>query len=55
MFGHVGHKRQQLMSEFNRFDVLVEDRPLSTDENLQKERIVADLERNALMDEICWR
>ena len=55
VFGHVGHKRQQLMSELNRFDVLVEDRPLSTDENLQKERIVADLERNALMDEICWR
>ena len=35
------------MSELNRLDVLVEDRPLSADENLQKERIVADLERNA--------
>ena len=35
------------MFELNRLDVLVEDRPLSADENLQKERIVADLERNA--------
>ncbi len=43
------------MSKLNCLDVLVEDCPLSADENLQKERIVADLERNALMDEISWR
>ncbi len=54
MFGHVGHKRQQLMSELNHLDELVEDRPLSADENLQKEWIVAELERNALMNEISW-
>ena len=34
VFGHVGHKRQQLMSELNQFDVLVEDRPLSADEQI---------------------
>jgi hypothetical protein len=44
VFGHVGHKRQQLMSELNQFDVLVEDRPLSTDEQIQKEQIVVELE-----------
>uniref|UniRef100_A0A2N9FVR5 Reverse transcriptase domain-containing protein n=1 Tax=Fagus sylvatica TaxID=28930 RepID=A0A2N9FVR5_FAGSY len=55
VFGHVGHKRQQLMAELNQFDVLVEERPLSTDELIQKERIVVKLERNALLNEISWR
>uniref|UniRef100_A0A2N9G874 Reverse transcriptase domain-containing protein n=1 Tax=Fagus sylvatica TaxID=28930 RepID=A0A2N9G874_FAGSY len=52
VFGNVGHKRNQLMLQLNQFDVLVEDRPLSEDENLQKERIRAELEPNALMEEI---
>jgi hypothetical protein len=55
VFGNVGYKRTQLMIQLNEFDVLVEDRPLSEDEILQKERIKADLEWNALMDEISWR
>ena len=42
------------MSDLNHLDELVEDRPLSADENLQKEWIVAELERNALMNEISW-
>ena len=40
------------MLQLNQFDVLVEDRPLSEDENLQKERIRAELEWSALMEEI---
>ena len=52
VFGNVGHKRNQLMLQLNQFDVLVKDRPLSEDENLQKERIRAELEPNALMEEI---
>uniref|UniRef100_A0A2N9FE24 Reverse transcriptase domain-containing protein n=1 Tax=Fagus sylvatica TaxID=28930 RepID=A0A2N9FE24_FAGSY len=55
VFGNVGHKRNQLMLQLNQFDVLVEDRLLSEDENFQKERIRAELERNALMEEISWR
>ena len=55
VFGHVGHKRQQLMAELNQFDVLVEDRPLSVEEQTQKEQIVVELERNALLNEISWR
>ena len=43
------------MLQLNQFDVLVEDRLLSEDENFQKERIRAKLERNALMEEISWR
>ncbi len=35
--------------------MLVEDRSLSEDENLQKERIRAELEQNALLEEISWR
>ena len=55
VFRNVGHKRNQRMLQLNQFDVLVEDRLLSEDENLQKERIRAELERNALMEEISWR
>ncbi len=55
VFGHVGHKRQQLMAELNQFDVLVEDHPLSAEEQNQKEQIVVELERNALLNEVSWR
>jgi hypothetical protein len=43
------------MTELNKLDVDVEDRPLSEEEKNQRERIVAELERNALMNEISWR
>uniref|UniRef100_A0A2N9HZL5 Reverse transcriptase domain-containing protein n=1 Tax=Fagus sylvatica TaxID=28930 RepID=A0A2N9HZL5_FAGSY len=55
VFGNVEHKMTQLMIQLNQFDVLMENRHLSEDEILQKERIRADVERNALMDEISWR
>jgi hypothetical protein len=55
VFGNVAHKRNQLMTELNKLDVDVEDRPLSEEEKNQRERIVAELERNALMNEISWR
>uniref|UniRef100_A0A2N9I2D6 Reverse transcriptase domain-containing protein n=1 Tax=Fagus sylvatica TaxID=28930 RepID=A0A2N9I2D6_FAGSY len=55
VFGHVGHKRNQLMAQLNQLDVLVEDRPLSKEEQLRKESIKAEIERNALLEEICWR
>jgi hypothetical protein len=55
VFGHVGLKRNQLMAQLNQLDVLVEDRPLSEEEQLRKESIKAEIERNALLEEICWR
>jgi hypothetical protein len=55
VFGHVGHKRNQLMAQLNQLDVLVEDRPLSEEEQLRKESIKAEIKRNALLEEICWR
>jgi exonuclease III len=55
VFVNVAYKRNQLMTELNKLDVDVEDRPLSEEEKNQRERIVAELERNALMNEISWR
>ena len=52
VFGNVAHKRNQLMNELNKLDVDMEDRPLSEEEKNQRERIVAKLESNALMEEI---
>jgi tRNA nucleotidyltransferase/poly(A) polymerase len=43
------------MFKLNQLDVLVEDCPISADEKIQKERIVVELEWNALLDEISWR
>jgi hypothetical protein len=55
VFGHVGHKRNQLMAQLNQLDVLVEERLLSAKEQLRRESIKANLERNALLEEISWR
>ena len=55
VFGNVGYKRQQLMIQLNQLDVNAEDRPLSVEENLLRERLRADIERNALLEEISWR
>ncbi len=55
VFGNVGYKRQQLMIQLDQLDVIAEDRPLSVEENLIRERLRADIERNALLEEISWR
>ncbi len=54
VFGNVAHKRNQLMLELNKLDVDMEGRPLSKEEKNHRERIVADLESNALLEEISW-
>uniref|UniRef100_A0A2N9GCH1 Reverse transcriptase domain-containing protein n=1 Tax=Fagus sylvatica TaxID=28930 RepID=A0A2N9GCH1_FAGSY len=55
VFGNVGYKRQQLMIQLDQLDVIAEDRPLSVEENLIRERLRADIDRNALLEEISWR
>ena len=52
VFGNVEYKRQQLMIQLNQLDVIVEDRPLFVEENLQRESLRADIEWNALLAEI---
>ena len=42
------------MLELNKLDVDMEGRPLSEEEKNHRERIVADLESNALLEEISW-
>ena len=43
------------MAQLNQLDVLVEERLLSAKEQLRRESIKANLERNALLEEISWR
>ncbi len=55
VFGHMRHRRNILMLELDKLDVMVEQRPLSEDKKSQKDRIITDLEKNALLEEISWR
>ena len=54
VFGHVGVKKNQLMSELNELDALAEIRHLTREEIQKKALFVADLERTCLLKEISW-
>jgi hypothetical protein len=43
------------MLELEKLDATVEHHPLAEDEIIQKGQIVADLEKNAFLEEISWR
>ena len=55
VFGNVSFKRKLLFEKLIEMDVLAETRPLSAAEKSQRENLVADLEKQSLMEEICWR
>ena len=55
VFGHVQNRRRQAMDELNVLDVEEESRPLSSEERSQKIRLVEDLEKSFLQEEISWR
>ena len=54
VFGNVTFQRNQLLIGLNELDALAKVRHLSNDKLLKK-KIVADLERAALLKEINWR
>uniref|UniRef100_A0A2N9FJK0 Reverse transcriptase zinc-binding domain-containing protein n=1 Tax=Fagus sylvatica TaxID=28930 RepID=A0A2N9FJK0_FAGSY len=55
VFHNVRHRRNTLMLELEKLDATVEHHPLAEDEIIQKGWIVADLEKNAFLEEISWR
>jgi hypothetical protein len=54
VFGNVSFKRKLLFEKLTEMDVLAETRPLSAAEKSQRENLVADLEKQSLMEKICW-
>ena len=53
VFGNVGlKKKKKLMAELEELDALADLRHLTGEESQKKAQIVADLERNSLLDEI---
>ena len=55
VFGNVGVKRKNLMSELIELDALADIRHLTDVESQKKAQIVADLECTSLFEEISWR
>ncbi len=47
-------KRKLLFEKLIEMDVLAETHPLSAAEKSQRENLVADLEKQSLMEKICW-
>ena len=55
VFGNVGVRRHELMSEMIALDTVAETRHLTGEESNKRVQIVADLERTSLLEEISWR
>ena len=55
VFGDVLNRRRQAMADLNELDVEAESRPLSSDEAAKKFRLVEELEKSFLQEEISWR
>ncbi|XP_065628619.1 uncharacterized protein LOC136067152 [Quercus suber] len=54
-FGNIGLRVQNLWKDLNVLEVIEEDRVLSAEESLEKDRIHGELEKSTLLEEICWR
>uniref|UniRef100_A0A2N9FPT0 Reverse transcriptase domain-containing protein n=1 Tax=Fagus sylvatica TaxID=28930 RepID=A0A2N9FPT0_FAGSY len=54
-FGNVAVKSHQLLAELRVLENVAESRSLSSNERIQQERLVAEWERNSLLEEISWR
>ena len=55
VFGDVLNRRRQAMADLNELDVEAESRPLSTEKAARKFRLVEELEKSFLQEEISWR
>ena len=54
-FGNITVKKQQLWSKLNALDVKEDNQPLTEEEKLEKATFHAELEKEALLEEISWR
>jgi hypothetical protein len=55
VFGNAQNRRRQAMFDLNVLDVEAELPPLSSEERVQKIRLVEELKRSFLQEEISWR
>lgn len=54
-FGNVGLNHQRLLLALHELETLGEGRTLSGAEKVEKDRLIVELEKNILLDEISWR
>ena len=54
-FGNVTFKEQKLWNKLNDLDVREETQPLTTEEKLEQVNLRTEIEKLALLEEICWR
>ena len=54
-FGNITAKKQHLWSKLNALDVKEDNQPLPEEEKLEKATFRAELEKEALLEEISWR
>lgn len=55
VFCNVERKKKLLLEELHVFYVLEERRALSTEEEMKKAKIVSELNRSTLMEEVSWK
>ena len=54
-FGNIGIRVQNLWKDLNVFEVIEEVRALTVEERRENDRILGELEKSILLEEICWR
>jgi hypothetical protein len=54
VFGNVENQKRLLLDKLRVFDGLVEERTLCDEEKLRKDRVICDLERAILLEEMSW-
>jgi hypothetical protein len=54
-FGNVTGRKNSIFASIKAFEDLEESRDLTSEERLQKDQTIEELEKTLLMEEICWR
>ena len=54
-FGNIGLRVQNLWKDLKVLEVIEEVRALTVEERREKDRILGELEKSILLEEICWR
>lgn len=54
VFGNVEKKKNIFMEELCLFDIIEEERDLGVEERMKKAKVVSELERSTLVEEMSW-
>jgi len=55
VFGNVERRKKILLEELRVFDIVEEERALGVEESMKKAKIVSELERSTICEEMSWR